>query len=214
MIYLIAEVPFGAPATWPKAQGKWVDWITVKIGYTGRSSADGRHGSLRTGNPRRLVLLATLEGGESDERAAHVALARWRMQGEWFQLPGSYIGRATWKDATSVARWLRTLGSHGVQNPQDRFDPTRNPPENDLTQAARLEQACVEIERLSQEMVHARGLLKEAHQRECAQYREGYAVAMGRRRATGEGERVPLEVLERTLPRWAPQIDPLQGVKM
>lgn len=57
-----------------------------KIGFS--QSADGirrRIESLRTGCPFPIELVAHRSGTSGDEYAAHVALAKWRSHGEWFE---------------------------------------------------------------------------------------------------------------------------------
>jgi hypothetical protein len=60
------------------------DDAAVKIGFTARHYLDLRLASLQTGNPAKLRLVAQAEGFFWQEKAAHVALAGARIQGEWF----------------------------------------------------------------------------------------------------------------------------------
>lgn len=54
----------------------------VKVGWSEDPAA--RLAVLQTGNPRPLAVLATIEGGETEERALHAQLAHARVRGEWF----------------------------------------------------------------------------------------------------------------------------------
>lgn len=55
----------------------------VKIGFT-RGTAEKRCAELQTGNPRRLVVIATLRGSEQLERDLHRRFSTCRLEGEWF----------------------------------------------------------------------------------------------------------------------------------
>ncbi len=63
--------------------------LDIKIGYTA-TSAEARMATLQTGNPSRLVLLATIAGGRPAESALHAWFAAHRVSGEWFR-PASMI---------------------------------------------------------------------------------------------------------------------------
>lgn len=65
----------------------------VKIGHaekrsylTDDASAFERVSGLQVGCPLELKLLATCEGGKSEEAALHLRFAAHRIRGEWFQL--------------------------------------------------------------------------------------------------------------------------------
>jgi hypothetical protein len=55
----------------------------IKIGFTQRNNLLRSKG-LQTGNPYRLMVLATMPGGYSDERRLHRQFAAQRLEGEWF----------------------------------------------------------------------------------------------------------------------------------
>jgi hypothetical protein len=59
------------------------DGTAVKIGYSLKPEA--RVGELQTGNPRRLRLLATVEGTPTDERNLHVKYLHLNILQEWFR---------------------------------------------------------------------------------------------------------------------------------
>jgi hypothetical protein len=56
----------------------------VKIGTSRRDRLDQRIREVQTGNPSRLILLRTLDGGHDREAELHRAFACWRLHGEWF----------------------------------------------------------------------------------------------------------------------------------
>lgn len=56
----------------------------VKIGYS--SDPEKRLTELQVGNPDRLTILATLDGGAVLENTIHAAFARDRLDGEWFRI--------------------------------------------------------------------------------------------------------------------------------
>jgi len=62
----------------------------VKIGTTIEIAK--RLGTLQTGNPKRLLVLAVGHGGEREERLLHTRLKRLRRDGEWFSLHWHHIG--------------------------------------------------------------------------------------------------------------------------
>ena len=59
--------------------------FSIKIGYTSKPEPDARLPGLQTGNPRRLVVLATMPGEMADEEALHERFASARLHGEWFR---------------------------------------------------------------------------------------------------------------------------------
>lgn len=56
----------------------------VKIGTA--KNVEIRVGELQIGNPRRLQLLASFEGGRAGERFLHELLDKYRLGGEWFDV--------------------------------------------------------------------------------------------------------------------------------
>lgn len=56
----------------------------VKIGRT--INMDARLETLQCGSPERLVLIGTVPGGAAVEKLFHVAFARCRVGGEWFEM--------------------------------------------------------------------------------------------------------------------------------
>lgn len=63
------------------------DTSLYKIGYT-TLRLEERLDALQTGCPFPLLILAFFPGTQVDERELHRQLAPYRMQGEWFNLPG------------------------------------------------------------------------------------------------------------------------------
>lgn len=59
------------------------DWTGVKIGYSVKPEA--RVGELQTGNPRKLILLASKEAAEAEEHRIHSRFIQNRLVGEWFR---------------------------------------------------------------------------------------------------------------------------------
>lgn len=59
------------------------DGTAVKIGYSLKPEA--RVAELQTGNPRRLRLLASMQGTPTDEKALHVKYLRHNLLQEWFR---------------------------------------------------------------------------------------------------------------------------------
>lgn len=72
--------------SWPSTGGVYFAQCgdRLKIGWS--QNIKQRLRELRTGAPQGLRLLAVAEGGMHEERAFHRKLARWRQQGEWFEL--------------------------------------------------------------------------------------------------------------------------------
>ena len=62
----------------------------TKIGTTKKLGK--RLGTLQTGNPKRLLVLAVGNGGEVEERLLHTRFERLRIGGEWFNLSWWHIG--------------------------------------------------------------------------------------------------------------------------
>lgn len=60
---------------------------SYKIGFTASPDVKHRLMALQTGSPLVLELVATKRGEQSDEKALHQALARYRTHGEWFDIP-------------------------------------------------------------------------------------------------------------------------------
>lgn len=58
--------------------------LEIKIGYTGDETADGRLSKLQTGNPRDLVLLATMPGDRKVDAALKQRFSPHCVRGEWF----------------------------------------------------------------------------------------------------------------------------------
>lgn len=56
-----------------------------KIGFTGQTP-EHRIKVMQTGSPFKLVVLAFRPGTIKDEQKVHTALAKFRVQGEWFEL--------------------------------------------------------------------------------------------------------------------------------
>ncbi len=85
------EVGFNPPPPLPTGQGTVYlldDGAGVKIGYTGGSVAS-RVGSLQTGNPRRISVLAEVRpADEAVEAHLHRSFARYALIGEWFSRAG------------------------------------------------------------------------------------------------------------------------------
>lgn len=65
------------------------DDYAVKIGYSTNPVA--RVKELQTGNPRELVLVATMKGTEADEKALHQRHIKLNLLGEWFRKAPSLI---------------------------------------------------------------------------------------------------------------------------
>lgn len=65
----------------------------VKIGFT--KSPEDRLGSIQTGCPFPLKLLAVVAGSEFDESELHERFASYRSQGEWFRLEGELQAHIT-----------------------------------------------------------------------------------------------------------------------
>ena len=65
----------------------------VKIGYTSGEEATARIASLQTANPRRLEVLAIINGDESTEAYYHRKYWQYKTDGgmEWFEMPPSVI---------------------------------------------------------------------------------------------------------------------------
>lgn len=59
--------------------------LNIKIGFHGGADAMERIKSLQTGCPSRLVLLATCDGTQQEERLLHDKFSDARVQGEWFR---------------------------------------------------------------------------------------------------------------------------------
>lgn len=59
--------------------------MPVKIGFTRASELGYRVKSLQTANPYPLRVVASSPGLSAQERAAHAALASFRLTGEWFE---------------------------------------------------------------------------------------------------------------------------------
>lgn len=59
--------------------------LAIKIGYTSSDAAAGRQRGCQTGNPREVVVLATMPGERADETALHQRFASARLVGEWFR---------------------------------------------------------------------------------------------------------------------------------
>jgi len=62
------------------------DTDRVKIGYSCR--INGRISNLRSSNPDKLTLLATVSGARDAEARLHKRFARYRISGEWYRLEG------------------------------------------------------------------------------------------------------------------------------
>jgi hypothetical protein len=56
----------------------------VKIGHTG--NIHKRIKEMQISSPERILLIATIEGGEREERQIHTRLRSERIRGEWFKL--------------------------------------------------------------------------------------------------------------------------------
>ncbi len=71
---------------------KELETNSIKIGYVKSvSSLSERMSSLRTGNPRKMEILATLDGELKDEFSLHRRFADFHLDGEWFTFPNSFI---------------------------------------------------------------------------------------------------------------------------
>lgn len=68
-VYLVAEKGFESK---------------VKIGHTYLEPPEARLNGLQTGNPRKLVMLATRPGTEADEDTLHARFIQHNILGEWF----------------------------------------------------------------------------------------------------------------------------------
>ena len=55
----------------------------LKIGYTSRNIKQ-RLGQLQTGSSEKLIVLATISGNLTTERALHKRFRKFRLHGEWF----------------------------------------------------------------------------------------------------------------------------------
>lgn len=74
------ESPKSGPVVYFVSPGRGL----IKIGRT--VDLDARLETLQCGSPERLVLLGTVPGGAAVERLFHVAFARCRVGGEWFEM--------------------------------------------------------------------------------------------------------------------------------
>lgn len=61
----------------------------VKIGIS--DNPRKRLLGLQTANPRKLVILATWQGGKSEESEYHYQFSEFRREGEWFELPSCVL---------------------------------------------------------------------------------------------------------------------------
>lgn len=56
----------------------------VKIGHVSKGQENQRLSTLQTGNPEKLQMLTTIQGGRKEERNLHSIFAEYRYRGEWF----------------------------------------------------------------------------------------------------------------------------------
>jgi hypothetical protein len=70
----------------------------IKIGFTS-DDPNRRLSQLQTGNASALKLLGAIKGTFARERQFHIALSKWRLQGEWFESHPTVL--ATIQDALS-----------------------------------------------------------------------------------------------------------------
>jgi hypothetical protein len=63
----------------------------IKIGFTA-GNPHSRIAQFRTGNPRPLTLLASIPGGEAEEKALHKRFESLRESGEWFRSDPRLLG--------------------------------------------------------------------------------------------------------------------------
>lgn len=73
----------------------------TKIGYTG-SDVEGRIASLQTGCPYNIELLGVIDGDVELERSLHKQLEKYRVRGEWFDLPDSVEVSLQYKRKPSI----------------------------------------------------------------------------------------------------------------
>ena len=104
-----------------------------KIGYTSRGDMAGRLAELQTACPRRLEVVATIEGTEATEAEMHLLYWQYRTDGgaEWFEIPpdkakgfdngnaeqGQYRGAVGGASAFDV-RPLRRRQQYAVADPR------------------------------------------------------------------------------------------------
>ena len=62
----------------------------IKIGRTDANDVTQRMRQLQTGQPAKLRLIGTIEGGAEVERNLHEQFADLRINGEWFRGPSSF----------------------------------------------------------------------------------------------------------------------------
>lgn len=92
------------------------DGENVKIGYTNGNLAQ-RLSQIQTGNPKRLKVLGTMEGGKQKERELHQQWSGARRSGEWFSLTDDML------------KWIETHSSRTVpanKSPANRAKATVN----------------------------------------------------------------------------------------
>lgn len=70
----------------------------IKIGYS--VNPKKRLAEIQTSHPQRLMLLATMDGGRSEELELHRRFGRFRTQGEWF------------KDDQELLRFIQEKATH------------------------------------------------------------------------------------------------------
>lgn len=82
----------------------------IKIGFSTDQTASARLESLQTGNPEKLVLLASAEASMAHERRAHALLASQRVGGEWFRdgpLLRQFISMLRAGDIMLALTWIK-----------------------------------------------------------------------------------------------------------
>lgn len=87
------------------------DGYAVKIGFS--AVITERMKALRSGSPRPLFLLTSIEGGEAEEAAMHAWFAHLRLHGEWFRAAPELVDFA---DALETGRAVPTGHAARIQH--------------------------------------------------------------------------------------------------
>lgn len=96
------------------------DGELVKIGWTKKTAAE-RMVNLQSGNPRPLVLVATMPGNLAVEEALHDHFADFRVTGEWFRTEPLLV---EFMDALNARPIRDTLAPSRFENPPVRLAST------------------------------------------------------------------------------------------
>lgn len=87
--------------------------LNVKIGFTASVGAEARRRQLQTGNPSRLVVLATMSGTEQDEGRLHKQFDAHCVGGEWF------------RPAPEILSLIASVSATKAPPPRLHFQPLR-----------------------------------------------------------------------------------------